>query len=367
MDVLKNAWYIGAWSHEITDAPLARTILNAPVVFFRDESGNVAALLDRCCHRGAALSLGRVIPTGIQCGYHGMVFNGAGKCVEVPGQPKIPAKACVKSFVVHEKDQFVWLWFGDPEAADASQILDYPYHDDSDNWPHRQGMLHVKGNYSLVMDNLMDLTHLAYVHKQTIGSGDANPHVGAIMNTERTRTGVKYVRWMLDVQPPSTYTRAVTFRGNVDRWQEFEFIAPGGFIQFSGATNANTGAYDQGIREGGFSLRVFHGITPETDKTCHYFYSTAHAYRRDDPAATDQLFDEITKTFREDKVFIEMQQTRMDQFPEPPLLDIISDGARVAARRHMEVRLKQQEQSDACGGCDVLSEAKTGVDEPVHH
>jgi phenylpropionate dioxygenase-like ring-hydroxylating dioxygenase large terminal subunit len=345
MEVLKNEWYAAAWSSEVTEKPLARMIANEPIVFFRDVEGKVSGLMDRCCHRGVPLSLGKVIPEGLQCGYHGSVFNGAGKCVKIPGQEQIPARACVKSYVVHEKDQLVWIWAGDPQAADTSLILDYGFHDDSTNWPHKHDLLHLKCNYMLVIDNLMDLTHLAYVHTKTIGSGAAAAHVEAIMKTERTPRGVKYSRWMLDHEPPLTYSKAVKFSGNVDRWQEFEFVAPGSVIQFSGATDAGTGAYDRGARNGGFALRVFHGITPETDSSCFYFYSTANGYRQDEPIATEELFDEVTRTFLEDKLFLEEQQASLAQLPQPPLLDIMSDRARVAARRYMETRLKQQAES----------------------
>ena len=96
---IKNAWYIAAWSHQITTQPLARTICNEPVVLYRDAAnGKAGALEDRCCHRGTPLSLGEVVPEGLQCGYHGLVFDTSGACVHVPGQDKIPAKARVRSY-----------------------------------------------------------------------------------------------------------------------------------------------------------------------------------------------------------------------------------------------------------------------------
>ena len=93
-----NAWYHAAWSHEITgNKPLARTFLNEDVVLFRDSEGNASALEDRCCHRATPLRLGDVVPEGLQCGYHGMTFNGSGKCVKIPGQEKVPPYAKVRS------------------------------------------------------------------------------------------------------------------------------------------------------------------------------------------------------------------------------------------------------------------------------
>jgi vanillate O-demethylase monooxygenase subunit len=105
--LLRNAWYIAAWADEIGDKPLARRICSEPIVLFRDGSGKTAALADHCCHRAAPLHLGRVVESGIQCGYHGLVFDGAGRCVTIPGQELIPQGAQVRSYRTVEKDQLV--------------------------------------------------------------------------------------------------------------------------------------------------------------------------------------------------------------------------------------------------------------------
>jgi phenylpropionate dioxygenase-like ring-hydroxylating dioxygenase large terminal subunit len=342
-----NTWYIAAWSKEITDRPFGRRICNEPVVIFRDKQGHIGALEDRCCHRGAPLSLGKIVDQGLECGYHGLVHDCSGRCVHIPGQDKIPEKARVRSYPVVEKDEFIWIWMGDPALADESKIIDYPYHNDYKNWPHKHGFYHIKASYLLMVDNLMDLTHLGYVHGGTIG-GNPLTHVEAKMVTTRTDTGLKYVRWMLGSTPPPTYSKAVTFKGKVDRWQEFEFIAPSNIRQWSGAVDVGQGAFEGGNRTGGFSLRIFHGVTPESDKTCFYFYSTCNGYRQDDPAATEQLFSEIAAAFLEDKEICEAQQARLEELGEGGLIDIVSDGARIQLRRIIQNRLDlEQQQSPA--------------------
>ncbi|GGX95834.1 Rieske 2Fe-2S domain-containing protein [Massilia dura] len=329
-----NAWYIAAWAHEVTDVPLARRICDEPVVLFRTKDGTAAALLDRCCHRGAPLSLGTVVDAGIRCGYHGLEFDCSGKCVKVPGQERIPQRAAVRSFPLHEKDEFLWIWLGDPALADTTTIIDYPYHNDYAQWPHKHGLYHCKADYRLLIDNLMDLTHVGYVHASTIG-GHPKVHVEALMETTPTDTGLKFIRWMRNSVPPPTYAAAVKFKGNVDRWQEFEFLAPGNIIQWSGAIDTGNGA-EQNRNQPGFSLRLFHGLTPETQNSCHYFWSTANGYRQDDPAATDQLFEAIGAAFNEDKVFVEEQQLRLDELGEASLVDIVSDRARIHMRRILD-------------------------------
>ncbi len=330
---IQNAWYIAAWAHEVKDRPLARTICNAHVVLFRDKAtGKVGALEDRCCHRGTPLRFGEVVEEGLQCGYHGMVFDCSGTCVHIPGQASIPPQARVKHYALVEKDEFLWIWMGPAEEADTSKILDYPWHNDYRRWPHKHEVYHVKADYMLMVDNLMDLTHLGYVHKSTIG-GNPKVHVDAQMTVTPKPTGLHFIRWMLDSVPPPSYVKAAGFKGRVDRWQEFEYVAPGCIIQWSGALDVGRGAQENREQDGGFQLRLFHGLTPETDNTCHYYWSTANGYRQDDPEATEQLFQEISRAFQEDKGIVEGQAAMLAATGDKRLVDIVSDKARVHMRR----------------------------------
>ena len=328
---LRNAWYLAAWAEELDDGLLGRTIMNEPIVLFRDAAGKVGALEDRCCHRGAPLTHGSIVEAGLQCGYHGLIYDADGKCVVVPGQKNIPKNAGVRAFPIVEKNRNVWIWMGDPAEADQSTIVDYPYHEDSERWPHRKVCLHVKSNYILLIDNLMDLTHLGYVHTRTIG-GQPTAHVEAEMETKRTETGASLCRWMLDHEPPPTFKKGGQFTGKVDRWQEFEYVAPGIVLQWSGALEVGRGAKQNRDQDGGFQVRLLHGATPETDTTFHYFWSAANGYRQDDPAATQELYDDGYPTIIEDKVIMEAQQARIDRDPSRPLVEIHADSALTLAR-----------------------------------
>jgi phenylpropionate dioxygenase-like ring-hydroxylating dioxygenase large terminal subunit len=336
MPFVRNVWYVAAWADELADRPLARRILNEPVVLFRDDRGRAAALADMCCHRGAPLSCGTVIASGIECGYHGMVYDGTGACVHIPGQVHIPAKARVRSYRVLEKDALIWIWMGEPAAADPSRIVDYPFHTDSAHWPHKHTLYLIEGSANLMVDNLMDLTHLGYVHGSTIG-GNAQAHVDAVMDTQPTEHGLKFTRWLLDSVPPPTYKKAVPTLGErIDRWQEFEFVAPGVVLQWVGAVDAGTGAYDEGKRDGGFSMRVFHGLTPQTETTCLYFWSTLNGFAPNDPASTQKIFDEVAAAFKEDQFIVQQQQKRLEELGDSGLINIVADGARVHMRRVLE-------------------------------
>jgi phenylpropionate dioxygenase-like ring-hydroxylating dioxygenase large terminal subunit len=337
---LRNAWYIGAWADELTDKPLGRRICDEPIVLFRDRAGRASALADRCCHRSAPLSLGQITERGLECGYHGLTFEGSGKCVHVPGQARVPDAARVRSYPVVEKNQFVWLWMGDAAKADPSQIVDFPYHDDTAHWPNKHAMYPIKGNYMLMVDNLMDLTHLGYLHAKTVG-GNPAAHVEAEMKTTRTAGGFKFTRWMRNSVPPPSYVRAWGFEGKVDRWQEFEWVAPSSILQWTGAKDVGSGAYE-GNREGGFQFRLFHGLTPETETSCFYFWSTANGYHQNDPAATEVLYKEVAPTFIEDKDMVEAQQARLSEFNETGLVDIVSDANRVSMRLILDRRIAEE-------------------------
>lgn len=327
---VRNAWYMAAWADELDDGLLGRTIMHQPIVLYRDAAGRLGALEDRCCHRGAPLTHGRVVEAGLECGYHGLIYDTLGNCVVVPGQKRIPREACIRSYPVVEKNRNVWIWMGDSALADESGIVDYPYHDDSAHWPYCKDLFHMKANYLFMIDNLMDLTHLGYVHTRTIG-GQPAAHVAADMETRRTERGVYFIRWMMDHDPPPTYRKGGGFTGKVDRWQEFEYIAPGVVLQWAGALAAGRGARENRNQEG-FHLRFLHCATPETDTTFHYFWSVANGYRQHDPAATQELYEEIHPTFIEDKTIMEAQQERIDLDPARPLVEIHADRALSLAR-----------------------------------
>lgn len=339
---VKNTWYMAGWSADLSDdKPLGRKVAGVSIVLFRDSNGRAAAIRDRCPHRGVQLSLGKVLPQGLECGYHGMVFGGDGRCVKIPGQDIIPGRADVLSFPVEERDAMIWVWLGDAAKADPALIVDYPWHDQSDIWPHREGYFHFRCGFEMLVDNIMDLSHLGWVHARTIG-GNPDQHADAVMNVERTERGVRFTRWLLNSTPPPSYAKVVSFAGNIDRWIELELIAPGVIMQYNGGVDIAQDAYKGGSREGGFSWRILHVLVPETAETCHYFSSVSNGFRQDEPEVTDKLFADVKVTILEDKVICENQQQNLLEQPDPPLMGIHSDQARVLFRSHLARLLKAE-------------------------
>ena len=248
----------------------------------------------------------------------------------------IPRTAKVRSYPVVERDQLIWIWMGEPDKADEPLIVDASFHNDTANWPHKHHVYHIKAAATMLADNLMDLTHLPYVHADNVG-GEVGQHIDAQMDVTPTDRGARVLRWFPSCPPPPTYWAAVPgLPENVERWQEFEFFVPSVMLQWTGAVQVGQGARDPGKRAGGFSLRMFHGMTPETETTCHYFWSAANGYRRDQPETTDQLFVEIAKAFSQDKQIIELQQARISETGEEWMVPTCHDVARVAMRRALE-------------------------------
>ena len=182
----------------------------------------------------------------------------------------------------------------------------------------------------------MDLSHLSFLHKNSIGSS-ADDSANAKMDVSTTTTGVKFLRLMLNATPSKAAQEKHNFQGLVDRWSEFELVAPSNIVQWSGAVNA--GEYEKGVREGGESNRIVHAITPETDKTCHYFFAMTAV--SGGVEATRKL---ASKVFGEDIEMVEQQQIRLEGYDHSRLVDIPSDVARVQLNRFLNRRLQEESQ-----------------------
>ena len=325
-----NRWYVAGFAWELADKPLARTLLNQNIVLFRTGSGEVAALENRCCHKSLPLSCGTVERAGVRCGYHGLLFAPSGACLEVPGQERIPVKARVKSYTLVEKDQILWIWMPQQEgAAPSCEAPDYPIHSDP-RYTYRGDVFHYDAPYQLIHDNLLDLSHLGYVHLKTIG-GNAAVHMSAELKVEAAGDQVRVLRYMPDSVPPPTYLGAWPFAGRIDRWQEVEFNVSHLNI-WTGGADVGTADMNDPMR-GGFHMRGFHAITPETDTTAHYLWTMAANHHPERQDVIDLVYEQTALTFHEDKVVIEAQYENMKKNPNAPQIDIHVDVGPNRARR----------------------------------
>lgn len=328
-DFPPNRWWVAGFDWELTDKPLARTLLGHRLVLFRNPAGGVSALEDRCCHKDLPLSLGTLEPRGLRCGYHGLLFDGAGQCIEAPGQARIPGRARVRSFDLRERDRILWLWVGDEGTAPDSPPPAYAYHADP-AYQFGGDSFHYDAPWQLIHDNLLDLSHLGYVHVKTIG-GNAAIHMNAQLQVSGDAHSVRVVRWMPDSVPPPTYTAAWPFPGRIDRWQEIDFKVSHCEI-WTGAMDAGSGSLEDPQRHG-FHMRGFHGVTPQTRDTAHYFWTVAtnpHPARQD---VTDLVVRQTAATFLEDKLIIEAQWRNQQQLGAGAQVYLTIDAGPTRARR----------------------------------
>jgi phenylpropionate dioxygenase-like ring-hydroxylating dioxygenase large terminal subunit len=309
---IREAWYVAAWDHDIApDALFPRTVLGQPLVFFRTSDGGLAALDDRCCHRAAPLSIGRKEGDAVRCLYHGLKFDAGGRCVEMPGQDRIPPQACVRRYPVVQRDRFVWVWMGDPARADPATIPSFFWHDSSD-WRMKPGYIHYRAHYQLVVDNLLDFAHLSYVHPNTLGTA----RVAQVRATvESIDGGLRITRWALDDEMPPNHRRVARFQGSVDRWQIYEWHPPAMMRMDAGSAPAGTGAPEGRIVPEAMRFRHTFVQTPETLTTTHYFFCQARAFALDDAAMTEAIFEDVATAFAEDRAMIEAQQRILDTSP----------------------------------------------------
>src|SRR5580658_39831 len=341
---LKNTWYVAAWSHEISaEALLARTITRVPVLLWRDRAGRVVALEDRCCHRAAPLSKGRREGDRIRCMYHGLLFDTAGRCVEIPSQEFIPPAARVRALPVIERFKWIWVWMGDPARADESLIPDTHYLDDP-GWRGIPGYLHYDANYLLITDNLLDFSHLSYVHETTLG-GSAK-YATALPKVTAAPRSVRVERWHLNDEPAPFLRNLKTWPGKVDRWNIYDVVIPGVLLMDSGSAPTGSGA-PQGTRVDAAQFFGCQAVTPETRGTSHYFFQQSHGFALDDPSVTENLTQSVLVGFQEDKDIILAQQRILDLAPDAPMLAMRMDTALASFRDIMEKAIAEERTAPA--------------------
>ncbi|HEX7383614.1 MAG TPA: aromatic ring-hydroxylating dioxygenase subunit alpha [Burkholderiaceae bacterium] len=342
---LKNCWYVAAWDYELVDGKkLARTILEKPLVLYRGESGQVVALEDRCCHRGAPLSLGRIEGDCIRCMYHGMKFDASGKCIQIPGQEMIPPKLGVRSYPAVLKDHAVWVWMGDAAKADPALIIDYPPLRES-GWHGLPAYLHYDANWLLIVDNLSDFAHLAFVHTKTLGGSEEYAYKTKPVAIERLADGFRVERWHMDADPPPFHRKVIPNKNDkVDRRNIGRMYVPGIFFLETTFAPAGQGAEKGGpLPAGTRQYRNCQFMTPETRRTTHFFWNYLHDTDLDDPNVALSLCNSMREGFYEDKAFIEAQQKLFDADPDTKLLAIAADAALSHFRWTLSKRIAEEQ------------------------
>lgn len=327
-------WYVAAKSKEVGRTPLGRTICCEPLVMFRRQDGTVAVLDDRCAHRQYPLSRGELIGDEIQCGYHGIRFNGKGACTLIPAQPEIPRGFGVRSFPAVERSGLVHVWMGDPARADPAGIPEFA-ETVAPGWAAVDGYRRVEAAHLLVIDNLLDLTHLTFVHPTTLaGPGIQENPLAVTVEGER----VQARRVMLNVDPAPIFRTMREFGGKIDRYQNITFLPPNHVHIRIEATPP--GATDDPDR---VHHVVLNHLTPETERTTHYFWSVARRMKLDDADVSRRMYEMNRAAFEEDADVLKHQQQMIDRNPAgATLANLDADKATAAARRIIRRKVEEE-------------------------
>jgi vanillate O-demethylase monooxygenase subunit len=339
MAFLKNRWYMAAWSDEVTEKPLGRRICDNEITLYRQKSGEVAAVSSRCPHRFAPMHYGDVVGDNIRCRYHGLLFGADGKCVENP-DGSAPPKIALKSYAAREDTGAIWVWIGEGEPTeDLPSIVQYANAPPYDAMV--SGYLHVKCNYKMLMDNLVDHSHATHLHEMLRSESAIQHSKGTVLEED----GAIILKNFNPDGPPSPFSRALyPTDGNVDAFVDHKWEAPS-FVTIDAGITSVGGDFDDGAR-----TCSIHLIIPETENTSHYFWGISRSVFLDNEELSEKMRQGLQHIFTtEDAWMLEGQQQMMegeDYWDLKPAM-LPQDKATVMVRRRIDKLLADQEAAEA--------------------
>lgn len=338
---LRRVWYMAAWAHEVGAALLRRRICDVPIVLYRLENGQATALVDRCPHRFAPLSMGERIGDTIQCGYHGLRFDAMGSCVHNPFADTIPKGASVARFHIVERDGIAWIWMGEQGAADPDLIPDFSMIERPCGAP-LAGHMVMQAGYEFGTDNLMDLSHIEFVHKGSFAG------VGVIFaGTHDVREDGDTLHsnwWMPGVKAPSHTVGIYDPEMITDHWLDMRWNAPASMYLHIGATPPGE------PREAGVIVHQAHILTPETQGSSHYFWASTRPVDMIIPEVDEVVGKLLAQAFDdEDKPMIEAAYANLeggDFWEQRPVFLGIDAGGTRARRKIEQIRSREEAHVD---------------------
>jgi vanillate O-demethylase monooxygenase subunit len=339
---LKNAWYVAAWSDEITQSLKRTTVLGEHICIFRTEAGAIVGLEDACPHRKLPLSKGRIKGETVECGYHGLTFDKGGHCVWAPGSTGIPSEARVRAFPLAEKYGLIWIWMGNPALADPADIFGIENFGDPKWGFNRGAAMELECNYLLMCDNLLDPTHVAWVHQSSFAA-DATKDTP--LRVSKTDNGVIVHRWMMNHAPAPFYKKIVEFDGNCDRLQHYEVRYPSHAIIRAIFTPAGTGGPDGPLHDKTFVMDSYNFMTPVTETTTRYYWFQLRNIRPDDTALSEMMSTDVQQAFDEDRAILAEVQKGMTN-KTTPHIDLSIDAGPLRFRRQLQAMINEEEEVD---------------------
>ena len=345
---LRNAWYAVAWSHEVHSGPFEIEVCGRKIVLLRTREEGLSAISGICPHRFASLAKGKLIGGNrLQCPYHGLEFGPDGRCVTNPHGP-IPGVLRLERFCVEERHSIIWLWYGDRMAADTSLIPDFQLLEDERHHV-IYGRLLTRAHFELISDNLMDLSHVGFVHDG--GIGDA----GAISKGEHSvsneGTTLRSNRWCPNSPAPPVWSMLFGgYKKPVDHWLNMRWDAPSTMWLDVGVTPTGKD------RSEGITVWGAHLLAPRNESETHYLWAACRDFALGDVALDEAIRSSIEHAFiEEDKPIIEDVARNMAgrSFKEMrPLIMPFDEGAIRARRLLDDLRIGRKKQRPSAVRCD---------------
>ena len=334
--IVRDQWYVAAYGSEVTREFLARTVCNEPIVFYRTEDGAPVALADRCVHRRFPLSQSRLDGDRVVCGYHGFTYGADGGCVFVPGQQRIPRTARVTSYPVVEQDSFVWVFIGDPNLAEQRPVPRAPWLNPGSGYETVAGMEPIRSRYSLLVDNLLDLSHETYLHGGYIGTPEV-AETPIETSVDEDAGVVRVSRRMADAECPPFYANSTGITGRISRWQDVEYHAPCLYLLHSRVAPVGSVPKEDGTDPGACHTEITYAITPETDHSVLDFWMVSRDFAVGDAAVTEFMAKNNHTVVMQDVDALNILEGVIAEEPEGfQELSVNIDAGGLAARRLLQ-------------------------------
>lgn len=339
---IRDEWYVVAFGSEVTRTLLKRTVLGVRLVIFRTTDGAPIAMEDRCAHRSYPLSAGRLDGDTIVCGYHGLRYDRAGDCIEVPSQIKCPRGIGVTTFALVDRGPFVWGWLGESEP-DFERIPQTPWLEDG-KWASSQDYFDLAANYVSLHENLLDLTHLSYVHAKSFGTPD---YASAPYQVENGEGLFRVTRKVAPTRLPPVWAEPTGLtHDHAARIAKSEFTSPGLHVVTVRFSDADIPETEQPIYE----IRTCHVPTPQTHGSTHYFIVHSRDFAIADERMTSFMREHLMTAFREDVAALTLlEDVLSDPDPNRYEISIASDAPSIAMRRYLLQRATSDSAAKSSG------------------
>jgi vanillate O-demethylase monooxygenase subunit len=338
---LRNAWYVAARDKDVGAGLVPVTILGDAIVMHRKLDGSVVALEDACPHRKLSLSMGRLKGEQVECGYHGLTFDGSGVCVHVPGTERIPPSARVRAYPVERRYGLLWIWMGDAAKADPATIFRVEHWGDP-AWGVNQGdEMTVDCNYLYVTDNLLDPSHMSWVHRGSFAGAaceDTPLEVSAAAN------GVTVSRWMHDVEPAPLYAPYLKFAGNCDRKQQYEVRFPSHAAIEAIFTPAGSGGEGRPAHPDVYVMGSYNLMKPIDANTTRYYRFQMRNFAPGDAKVSSQFAESVRAAFEEDRAILADVHKGMAE-KRTPNIDLRVDTGPLRFRRRLAQLIEAEGQT----------------------